>query len=181
MQQGKPSFTIGFICPVVFGPAIMAAEGSVSRWLDPLKGGDAAAAQELWERYFHQLVRLARQRLQSAPPPAADEEDIALSAFASFCRGASAGRFPQLADRDDLWKILVVLTARKASHLLRDEGRLEGAAYLIDEAIQRKGSLLAVRPGGLAHGVFSFSQRPRIMRSLRSTVRVVQFTLAAIS
>lgn len=103
----------------------MASEGSVSRWLDPLKEGDAAAAQQLWERYFQQLVRLARRRLQCSAPPSADEEDVALSAFASFCRGALAGRFPKLGDRDDLWKILVVLTARKASHLLRDEGRLK--------------------------------------------------------
>jgi DNA-directed RNA polymerase specialized sigma24 family protein len=101
----------------------MASEGSVSRWLDPLKEGDAVAAQQLWERYFHQLVHFARHRLRSAPSRAADEEDVALSAFASFCRGALAGRFPQLGDRDDLWKILVVLTARKASHLRRYEGQ----------------------------------------------------------
>lgn len=101
----------------------MASEGSISRWLDPLKEGDPDAAQQLWERYFHRLVWLARRRLRSAAPRAGDEEDVALSAFASFCRGAEAGRFPQLDDRDSLWKILVVLTARKASHLVRDESR----------------------------------------------------------
>jgi DNA-directed RNA polymerase specialized sigma24 family protein len=101
----------------------MASEGSISRWLDPLKEGDPDAAQQLWERYFHRLVWLARRRLHSAAPPAGDEEDVALSAFASLCWGAQAGRFPQLHDRDSLWKVLVILTARKASHLLRDEGR----------------------------------------------------------
>jgi DNA-directed RNA polymerase specialized sigma24 family protein len=101
----------------------MASEGSVSRWIDRLKEGDSAAAQRLWERYFHRLTWLARRRLRTAAPHAGDEEDVALSAFASFCRGAEAGRFPQLEDRDDLWKILVVLTARKASHLLRDAAR----------------------------------------------------------
>src|SRR5262249_25914073 len=101
----------------------MASEGSISRWIDPLKGGDSAAAQQLWEGHFPRLVWLARRRLSAATPRAADEEDVALSAFASFCRGVQAGRFPQLDDRDNLWKILVVLTARKASHLLRDEGR----------------------------------------------------------
>jgi RNA polymerase sigma factor (sigma-70 family) len=101
----------------------MASEGSISRWIDPLKDGDSAAAQQLWERYFPRLVWLARRRLCAAAPRAADEEDVALSAFASFCRGVEAGRFPQLDDRDSLWKILVVLTARKASHLVRDEGR----------------------------------------------------------
>jgi DNA-directed RNA polymerase specialized sigma24 family protein len=103
----------------------MASEGSVSRWLDGLRAGDPAAARELWERYFRRLVGLARQKLQNAARRVADEEDVALSAFDSFCRGAEAGRFPQLLDRDSLWRLLVVLTARKAAHLRRDQGRLK--------------------------------------------------------
>ena len=39
---------------------------------------------------------------------------MALSAFHSFCRAATEQRFPRLANRDDLWQVLVVLTARKA-------------------------------------------------------------------
>jgi DNA-directed RNA polymerase specialized sigma24 family protein len=101
----------------------MASTRSITDWIDKLKAGDPVAAQHLWERYFQRLVGLARKHLQRQRPRAADEEDVALSAFASFCRGAEAGRFPQLADRDNLWRLLVVLTARKASHLLRDEGR----------------------------------------------------------
>ncbi|HEV3262864.1 MAG TPA: ECF-type sigma factor [Gemmataceae bacterium] len=101
----------------------MSSGGSVTHWLDQLRAGDKAAAQPLWERYFQRLVGLARARLQRAPRRAADEEDVALSAFASFCRGAAEGRFPQLSDRDDLWRLLVVITARKAYHLLRDEAR----------------------------------------------------------
>jgi DNA-directed RNA polymerase specialized sigma24 family protein len=101
----------------------MAGQGSVSNWLDLLQAGDAAAAQPLWERYFQRLVRLARRKLQGAGRRVADEEDVALSAFDSFCRNASDGRFPQLGDRDDLWRLLVLLTARKASHLRRDQGR----------------------------------------------------------
>jgi RNA polymerase sigma factor (sigma-70 family) len=101
----------------------MASEGSISRWLGPLKAADAEAAQELWERYFGRLVKVARKRLRSRRPRTADEEDVALSAFHSLCRGAQRGRFPQLEDRDDLWRLLVVLTNRKASHLVRDEGR----------------------------------------------------------
>ena len=43
----------------------MSSEGSVTRWVTALKGGDTAAAQPLWERYHRQLVSLARQK----PPP----------------------------------------------------------------------------------------------------------------
>lgn len=97
----------------------MTPDGSVTRWLAPLKAGDAAAAQAIWERYFGRLVGLARQRLGAAPRGAADEEDAAAAAFESFCRAAGEGRFPQLADRDDLWHLLVSITARKAANLAR--------------------------------------------------------------
>jgi RNA polymerase sigma factor (sigma-70 family) len=99
----------------------MASEGSVTRWIGLLQEGDLEAAQPLWERYFRRLVDLARRKLLGARPQAADEEDVALSAFHSFCQGLKEGRFPDLQDRDNLWKLLVVLTARKACHLIRDE------------------------------------------------------------
>src|SRR5262245_51636439 len=90
-------------------------EGSVTHWIGDLKSGGDSAAQHLWERYFQRLVRLARKKLQSdrRPRTAEDEEDAALSAFDSFCRGVDRGRFPRLTDRDDLWRLLVVLTLRK--------------------------------------------------------------------
>lgn len=101
----------------------MSSRGSVTNWLSQLQEGDPTAAQKLWECYFQQLVELARQKLQGAPRRAADEEDVALSAFNSFCRGAESGRFPQLFDRDSLWRLLVALTARKAVDLRRHEAR----------------------------------------------------------
>jgi DNA-directed RNA polymerase specialized sigma24 family protein len=53
----------------------------------------------------------------------ADEEDVALSAFDSFCRGAQEGRFPRLDDRNDLWHVLVLITVRKAIDLRNYEAR----------------------------------------------------------
>jgi DNA-directed RNA polymerase specialized sigma24 family protein len=103
----------------------MSPSGSVTHWLGLLKAGDPAAAQPLWERYFGRLVRLARARLRGAPGRAADEEDVALSAFASFCKGAQNGHFPRLDDRHDLWQLLLVLTARKAADLVHRERRLK--------------------------------------------------------
>jgi DNA-directed RNA polymerase specialized sigma24 family protein len=90
--------------------------GSVTGWIGQLKAGDQEAAQPLWERYFDRLVRLARRKLVEGRRLGADEdeEDAALSAFDSFCAGAARGRFPMLTDRDDLWRLLVVITARKA-------------------------------------------------------------------
>jgi DNA-directed RNA polymerase specialized sigma24 family protein len=101
----------------------MATSRSVTYWVQQLQAGDPAAAQPLWERYFTQLVRLARDKLRGARRRAADEEDVALSAFDSFCRGAAQGRFPQLGDRNNLWGLLVTLTARKAIDLAQHEDR----------------------------------------------------------
>jgi DNA-directed RNA polymerase specialized sigma24 family protein len=97
----------------------MKPEGSVTLYLRRLQAGDQAALQRLWEGYFGRLVGLARKRLQGTPRQAADEEDVALSAFDSFHRGVEQGRFPRLADRDDLWQVLVMLTLRKASNQAR--------------------------------------------------------------
>jgi DNA-directed RNA polymerase specialized sigma24 family protein len=99
------------------------ANKSVSLWIHQLCGGDENAAQSLWQRYFQQLVIIARDKLKGRRPALGDEEDIALSAFTSFCRGAERGRFPKLSDRNDLWGLLVTITTCKTAHLLRDEGR----------------------------------------------------------
>ena len=101
----------------------MVSGESVTTWIGYLQAGNTAAAQRLWERYFRRLVGLARHKLHDTPRQAADEEDVALSAFDSFCRGAARGLFPQLTDRDDLWRLLVTLTARKALQLTRRERR----------------------------------------------------------
>jgi RNA polymerase sigma factor (sigma-70 family) len=127
----------------------MSAHGSVTNWLVLLKAGDAAAAQALWQRYFPRMVGLARKRLAGARGREADEEDAALSAFASFCRGAEQGRFPQLADRDDLWRLLVTITGRKAIDLLERQARLKhGGGKLTGES-----GLDAPDGGGIAQVV----------------------------
>ncbi len=91
--------------------------GSVTQWVDQLRDGRPEAASPLWDRYFGRLVGVARRRLgrEAASSAVADEEDAALSAFGSFCAAAAAGRFSRLDGRDDLWKLLVVITARKAA------------------------------------------------------------------
>jgi DNA-directed RNA polymerase specialized sigma24 family protein len=103
----------------------VADHGSVSRWIHLLREGDSAGAQPLWEMYFDRIVGLARAKLLGARRATSDEEDVALSAFDSFCRGARGGRYPQLADRDNLWRLLVTITARKAARLRRDQARLK--------------------------------------------------------
>jgi DNA-directed RNA polymerase specialized sigma24 family protein len=101
----------------------MSSGGSDTHWLGAIKNGEANAAQQLTEVFYRRLVGLARQRLGQTPRGPADEEDVALSALSSFFEGIAKGRFPQLSDRDDLWRLLVHITVRKAIDQINYERR----------------------------------------------------------
>ena len=107
----------------------MTAGESVTCWIDQLKGGDREAVQRLFERYYERLVGEARRWLKRAPAgAAADEEDVAQGAFASFCRRAAEGRFPCLYDRNHLWQLLVVIAFRKTCNQIVHERRRQKLA-----------------------------------------------------
>lgn len=99
----------------------MVDEAEVTQWVRQLADGDELAAQRIWEQYCKRLIALARRKLGDLPRRVSDEEDVVLSAFNSFCQAAAAGRFPRLDDRQDLWRLLVTLTARKAIGRTRRE------------------------------------------------------------
>src|SRR5262249_7980251 len=122
----------------------MSVPRSVTQWIAQLKAGDRAAAQALWQGYYRQLVARARAKLAGAPRRAADEEDVALSAFDCFYRAAEQGHFPQLHDRQDLWHLLVLIVDRKAVNLIHAERRQRrGAGKVLDEAALAGGATAA--------------------------------------
>lgn len=100
-----------------------AVEDTVTQWIGQLKKGDDQAAQKLWESYFQEMVEIARNKLHGVPRGIADEEDVALSAFHSFCLGAQKGRFTQITDRENLWPLLVAITSHKTVDFIRSENR----------------------------------------------------------
>lgn len=100
-----------------------------------LKAGQTEAADELWNRYFGRMVRSARQRFPSGARRESDEEDAALSAFHSLCRGAMAGRFDVVQNRDDLWRLLVAITNRKVvDQIRRSTATKRGAGDVMGES-----------------------------------------------
>ena len=103
------------LCIPLTEHAPLSHDDVVARWLKSVHGVDEEFAQAIWELYFQKLVRLARHKLGSLPRRDEDEEDAALSALDSFIQGANAGRFPQLSDRDDLWRLLVTILEDRAS------------------------------------------------------------------
>jgi len=97
----------------------MLSEDPVTIWIDGLRSADQDAAQQLWNHFVSRLYELGRKHLKLETRRVYDEEDAALSAFNSVFAGISGGRFPDLQDRDSLWHLLVVITARKVSHRQR--------------------------------------------------------------
>jgi RNA polymerase sigma factor (sigma-70 family) len=112
------------------------AEDQVTQWLLKLSDGSETAVQAIWEQYFDRLVRLARKKLEGLPLRIADEEDVALSAMNSFCRAAAAGRYPNLNDRHDLWKLLVTITSHKAiKQCRRQRAAKRGGGHVRGESV----------------------------------------------
>jgi RNA polymerase sigma factor (sigma-70 family) len=95
--------------------------GSVTGWLERLKGGDLGAAQPLDERYRRRVVALARKLLRGAQLPLADEEDVAQDVLGSLFKGVARNQFNNLGDRDGLWALLAHITRWKVAHAVRDE------------------------------------------------------------
>ena len=111
----------------------------VTQWISKLGNGNQQAAEAIWQAYFSRLVNYARRKLDGVPKRSVDEEDVALSAMYSFCRGMEAGRFEKVDDREDLWKLLVTITARKA-------------------CAERRRGMAAKRGGGRVRGESFFQQ-----------------------
>lgn len=101
----------------------MSQSENVSHWIDLIKEGNATAADQIWHHYFDRLVRSVRRNLRDQNRGMSDEEDIVISVFESFYRAAENNRFPDLLDRDDLWRLLLKMSARKIVDKRRHDRR----------------------------------------------------------
>jgi RNA polymerase sigma factor (sigma-70 family) len=107
--------------------------GSVTVFFRQLQSGDPLAAEQLWQRYFPRLGALARKTLLGCPQRVADADDAVQSAFASFCGRVRAGEFA-VADRDDLWNLLGLITTRKArAQVRRERAEKRGGGRTVEE------------------------------------------------
>ena len=101
----------------------MSESRNVSHWIEQIKLGDSLAANQIWHHYFDRLVRTVRGRLFGQNRAVSDEEDIVLSVFDSFYDAVQNQRFPDLTDRDDLWRLLLRMSARKVIDKRRHDQR----------------------------------------------------------
>jgi len=117
----------------------MTEPDEITVWLDRLANGNSEAAQVIWQNYFQKLVGYARRKLNDMPLRSFDEEDVALSAMHSFFEGMQRGQFDSLGNREELWRLLLTITARKAH-------------------AQRRRSLRSKRGGGQVRGESVFGR-----------------------
>ncbi len=117
----------------------MSDTNDVSHWIDQVKGGDSSAANRIWQHYFDRLVQAVRRRLVGQNRAVSDEEDIVLSVFDSFYAAAENGRFPDLSDRDDLWRLLLRMSARKVTDKRRHDLRQRRGGDVVVHSLNEAG------------------------------------------
>ena len=115
-------------------------QNDVTLWIKSVEDGDDSSAGQLWNYCFPRLLSYSKKKLPDHLRRALDEEDVALSAFKSFCLAAAKGAFPQLKGRDDLWKLLLCIAGRKAQSYVRRELREKrGGGQVRGESIFESG------------------------------------------
>jgi RNA polymerase sigma-70 factor (ECF subfamily) len=92
----------------------MSDNSSFTDLMQRLRGGDQSAAAEVFRRFAHRLIGLARSRLDARVRQKVDPEDVMQSALKSFFVRHADGQL-DLEDWDGLWSMLVVITLRKCA------------------------------------------------------------------
>jgi DNA-directed RNA polymerase specialized sigma24 family protein len=87
---------------------------TINDWIERFAADDDDAATPIVDAYYDRLVRFARSRLKGLPPQVADDEGAVVSAFRSFFSGVRGRQYDRLENREDLWRVLATITARKA-------------------------------------------------------------------
>ena len=86
---------------------------AVTQWIADLRSGDGVAALRLWKYLEPKLLRLGRRQLRSAKTTCYDEDDLAQSAFHALCDSIQNGRYENLVDRSEVWKLLTTIALNK--------------------------------------------------------------------
>ena len=122
----------------------------MTKWIAALRHGDEASAKELWNLYFQRLMNFARSRMGAISTTVYDEEDAAISTFRVLCENLKSGKYPDIADGDEFWRLMLTVAVRKISRRMEYESaaKRSGSTNLdrIDEslAIARDASSMAI-------------------------------------
>jgi RNA polymerase sigma-70 factor (ECF subfamily) len=111
--------------------------------MDRLRARDGEAARQVFNRFAGRLVGLARARLDPTVRSKVGPEDVVQSAFRSFFRCHADGQF-DVRGWDELWSLLVVITARKCGRQLR---RFRGPGRDVRKELPAPGGSDEAAPG----------------------------------
>jgi RNA polymerase sigma-70 factor (ECF subfamily) len=100
---------------ILAGTPAMSRGGSFDDLLARLRAGDNEAATQVFNRFAHRLIGLARVRLDQRLRQKVDPEEVVQSVYKSFFIRFAEGQF-DLRTWDNLWALLTVLTVRKCGH-----------------------------------------------------------------
>jgi RNA polymerase sigma-70 factor (ECF subfamily) len=87
---------------------------SFPQWVARLQAREDTAARELFQRFTHQLVALARRQCSGALRHKVDPEDVVQSAYKSFFRRYGEGTL-DVGNWNSLWGLLTLITVRKCA------------------------------------------------------------------
>lgn len=140
---------IRFICFTADFLAGSNLDESVSVILAAVRTGDQESVRQLFQRFFGHVAGMARERMSPGVRRVHDEEDVALSVMDSFFGGVAAGKFASLTNRNELIRLLLVITTRKAADYANREHALKrgGGAVRGESVFRNIGS--DVSGGGL--------------------------------
>ncbi len=136
-------------------------ELSITRWFKSLCDGDRDAEAVLYEHYFPRLAILARNRFDADRDPVLGADATAQSVFRLLAEGARRGRFDEVADRDDLWRILVVATRRKVIDQTRRRGALRRGGHLRPQPL----SAVVLENAATPESIVSMQEQMQILLS----------------
>ena len=114
------------------------ANHEITMFLKNSRGIGEEGAQAIWESYLPKLMRVIENKLRNSPKRAVDSEDIAQNAMLSLFNGLKENKFDSVANRDELWALLVTITARKVTRerrramaKKRGEGNTRGESVFV--------------------------------------------------
>jgi RNA polymerase sigma factor (sigma-70 family) len=112
------------------------AAGSITCLVPQLRERNELAIEAIWRRFVRRVHGAARPVIAGLGPGLGDEEDVAQSAFRAFYEAAACDRLPPIGSRDELWRLLLTITRRKAINRLRREFRIRrgGGARTVHDA-----------------------------------------------
>ncbi|MDB4370779.1 ECF-type sigma factor [Mariniblastus sp.] len=116
----------------------------VTIWIEQVRQSDDEAIKRVWQHFADGLQEYARGKIHPKTRRVYDEQDAVQSMFLSLCQGLKADRYPDLQNRDNLWRLMLVMTGRKISkrhrfdrQLKRDNRRLLTDSYFVQNSQDR--------------------------------------------